>query len=67
MKITFLAAGVAVLLMGCATAGGLKSEPLDQGVTRSFTGTYDTILKAARDAVVDSGLHLEASGPTIPQ
>ena len=44
----------------CATTGGLKQEPLDQGVTRTFGGNYDTILKAARDATVASGLHLES-------
>ena len=47
-------------LTACATTGGLKQEPLDQGVTRTFAGNYDTILKAARDATVATGLHLES-------
>jgi hypothetical protein len=54
--------GVALVgaLTSCATTGGLKQEPLDQGVSRAFTGNYDTILKAARDATVAAGLHLES-------
>jgi hypothetical protein len=48
------------LVAGCATTSGLKSEPLDQGVTRVFTGDYDTILKIAREATVAAGLHLES-------
>ena len=49
-----------VVLSACATSGALKQEPLDQGVTRIFTGNYDTVLKAARDATVAAGLHLES-------
>src|SRR5881392_4065262 len=49
-----------VALTACATSGGLRQEPLDQGVSRNFVGDYDTILKAARDATVASGLHLES-------
>jgi hypothetical protein len=33
---------------------------LDQGVSRTFTGNYDSILKAARDATLAAGLHLES-------
>jgi hypothetical protein len=47
-------------LVACATSGALKRESLDQGVSRTFTGNYDTILKAARDATVAAGLHLES-------
>ncbi|MGZ3506692.1 MAG: hypothetical protein ACXVAW_19390 [Vulcanimicrobiaceae bacterium] len=47
-------------LSACATSGALKQEPLDRGVSRTFTGNYDTILKAARDATVAAGLHLES-------
>jgi hypothetical protein len=55
----YLAFGL-VALLACATSGALKQEPLDQGVSRTFTGNYDTILKAARDATVAAGLHLES-------
>jgi hypothetical protein len=48
------------VLSACATSGALKQEPLDQGVSRIFTGNYDMILKAARDATVAAGLHLES-------
>lgn len=48
------------IVAGCATTGALKQEPLDQGVSRTFTGNFDTILKAARDATVSAGLHLES-------
>jgi hypothetical protein len=59
-KMTFLVCAAAVSMVACATTGALKQEPLDQGVVRIFAGSYDTILKAARDAVVASGLHLES-------
>jgi hypothetical protein len=49
-----------MVLSACATSGGLKQEPLDQGVSRTFIGNYDTILKAARDATIAAGLHLES-------
>jgi len=49
-----------MLFSACATSGALKQEPLDQGASRTFTGNYDTILKAAQDATVASGLHLES-------
>ena len=56
-------AGAVVVLtvfLGCATSGGLRQEPLNAGETRNFAGSYDAILKAARDATVASGLHLES-------
>lgn len=59
-RIALLVCAAAVSMSGCATTGALKQEPLDQGVARVFAGSYDTILKAARDAVVASGLHIEA-------
>ena len=56
---TCLAFGLMVI-SACATTASLKQEPLDQGVSRIFVGNYDTILKAARDATVAAGLHLES-------
>ena len=55
----FLSFGL-VMFAACATSNALKQAPLDQGVSRTFTGNYDTILKAARDATVAAGLHLES-------
>jgi len=49
-----------IVTTACATTGGLQQEPLDQGASHSFVGNYDTILKAARDATVAAGLHLES-------
>jgi hypothetical protein len=51
---------VLTVFLACATSGGLKQEPLTAGETQKFVGNYDTILKAARDATVASGLHLES-------
>lgn len=60
MKALPMILALVILASACATTGGLKQEPLDQGVSRTFTGNYDTILKAARDATVAAGLHLES-------
>ena len=41
--------------------GGLKSEPLDAGVARTFVAPYEKVLQAARDATFGAGLSIEGS------
>jgi len=48
-----------LLLVGCATTGGIRSQPLSAGTARTFSGDFDPILKAARESVVESGLLIE--------
>lgn len=49
-----------ILLAGCASAGGMKNAPLDAGVTREFSGSYQSIVRAARDATVQAGLAIDS-------
>jgi hypothetical protein len=46
--------------MGCASAGGMRSAPLDLGVARTFDASYDRVLRAAREATVASGLAIDS-------
>jgi hypothetical protein len=48
-----------VLSTSCATAGGMREEPLDVGVVREFSGDYVTVLRATRNAVMGAGLAID--------
>ena len=52
VTLTFLAA--------CASAGGMRAEPLDVGVVREFNGDYPTVLSATRNAVTSAGLAVDS-------
>jgi hypothetical protein len=54
MALAFLTAAGA-----CATTGGLKQAPLAEGTSRNFSDSYETVLKATREAVSDAGLHVD--------
>lgn len=57
-----LASGLLLILVsGCATAGGLRSEPLDAGISRVFDAPLDETLTASREAVVEAGLRFESA------
>lgn len=45
--------------VACATTGGMKSAPLSEGVAKTFSGNFDQILKASREAVVEAGLAID--------
>jgi hypothetical protein len=47
-------------LLACASAGGMREEPLDVGVVREFNGEYTTVLRATRDAVASAGLAVDS-------
>ena len=49
-----------VFVIGCATTGGMRSEPLDVGVVREFNRDYATVLQAARSAVTSVGLAIDS-------
>ena len=57
-----------IVLCTCATMGGLESEPLDAGKTRSFDASPDDVTRVAVEATVQSGLEvrdiLEIDGST---
>src|SRR6266446_7421214 len=48
------------LLAACASAGGMRAEPLDVGVVREFNGDYTTVLRATRNAVASAGLAVDS-------
>ena len=47
------------LCVGCATMGGMYTEPLDKGVVRDFPSGLDETTQAAREAMVGSQLMIE--------
>jgi hypothetical protein len=64
MAIARLRCGFLLILLsvatGCATAGGMREEPLDVGVLREFSGDYATVLRATRNAVMSAGLAIDS-------
>ena len=53
---------IGVLLSGtiaCATAAGMRGAPLQEGIAHTFTGEYDQVLTAAREALLEAGLTVE--------
>ena len=52
--------GLASFLVACASAGGMRAEPLDVGVLREFNGDYTTVLRATRNAVASAGLAVDS-------
>jgi hypothetical protein len=49
----------AVAIVGCATMGGLKKAPLNEGQSQTYTSEFKTVLKAAQSAAAESGLRIE--------
>lgn len=45
----------------CATVGGLRQEPIDQGVARRYPFAFDSVMTVVPDAVVAAGLGLKES------
>jgi hypothetical protein len=48
-----------VIMVGCATVGGIMSEPLDRGVVRYFDAPPGEVRAAAYDAMLGAGLILD--------
>ena len=58
-SMALICVAVLTILTGCATTGGMRSAPLTEGVSRTFKGDYDRVLKAARESVVEAGLAID--------
>jgi hypothetical protein len=56
-----------VLITGCGTTSGIRSQPLDTGEEREFPGDYATVLRATRDAVVNAGLAVDSFEEPSPR
>lgn len=55
----FQLAALAVIAAGCASAGGMRSEPLDAGEVKFYTAPLNTVAPAARQAVLAAGLDVD--------
>jgi hypothetical protein len=52
---------VAVIVSsGCATSRSVQNAPLHAGTSRIFAADYERTLRAAREAVVETGLQMES-------
>jgi hypothetical protein len=49
------------LFAACATTSSIRDEPLSAGTSRAFAAQYQTVIDAAREAVVHAGLTVQAS------
>jgi hypothetical protein len=50
-----------LVALACATVGGLRQEPLDQGIARLFPVPFDAVMAVVPDAVVAAGLGIKES------
>jgi hypothetical protein len=50
----------------CATTSGIRSAPVEQGVSRTFQRDLTATLKAAQQSVVDVGLAVEEASEVKP-
>ena len=51
--------GCVVLFGACATVGGIRSEPIDSGVSRTFSADYDRVSRAVLEAIGQVGLKVD--------
>jgi hypothetical protein len=56
----------AIFASACATVGGIQNAPLDAGNARVFPVSFDSTLKAAREAVIEAGLQIESAREVEP-
>ena len=50
---------VLIMLSGCATMAGMRTEPLDAGVAKEYTTDLRTAAAATRTAMIAAALELE--------
>jgi len=62
MRLLQLAGASVVLALcgACASVGGLRTEPLNRGVSRDFASDYATVVSAARTAIISAGLAVDS-------
>ena len=58
--VRLLGAVLAIVLVSCASQSGMREEPLDAGIARSFPGSFNKVLRATRVAMGNAGLTIEA-------
>jgi hypothetical protein len=50
---------VGVIVLACASSGGMRSEPLGAGEAKFYTAPFQTVAPAAREAVREAGLDVD--------
>jgi hypothetical protein len=55
----FQVAALAVIAAGCASAGGMRSVPVDAGEVKLYAVPLSTVAPAARQAVLAAGLDVD--------
>ncbi len=58
----FQIAMLAVIAVGCASAGGMHSDPLDAGEVKFYSAPLNTVAPAARQAVLALATNITAQG-----
>jgi hypothetical protein len=46
-------------ITSCATVGGVRDVPLDEGVSRVFQADIARVVQAARESILEAGLRME--------
>lgn len=62
----FLSAILLSTVVGCSSATGVQNAPLHAGTSRPFTAEFNTVLRAAREAITESGLNVESANEVQP-
>lgn len=60
-RVSFLLPAGLLIVTSCATVGGLRSEPLDQGVVRRYAAPFDSVMAVVPEALTAAGLGLKES------
>ena len=50
---------MAVMCFGCASVSGVRDEPLTTGYSQTYEAAFENVMKAAREATIESGLKIE--------
>ncbi len=59
----FLMSAAVLAVLGCASLGGVRDEPLEEGDSRPFAADYTEVVRAARAAVLGAGLKIQEDYP----
>ncbi|MFN0149639.1 MAG: hypothetical protein ACKVU1_02880 [bacterium] len=50
---------ISIVGAACATTGGMRAEPIDEGVSRTYTASLGDVVAATHDAMVGAGIQVE--------
>lgn len=61
-----LAALLFLASAACSSMTGVQNAPLHAGVSRPYKAEFNTVLRTAREAVIESGLNIESANEVQP-